>query len=141
MIWRDSLADLIAFEIGTQMNAMFDAGSTLELFTGSAPASIDDADSGTLIISLTLNDPPFVPSGSFPYKAEMDVTGMNGSNVGTGTIGYFRLKTNAGAVQCQGSCGPSGSDINFAPNAVVSGSRVITITQLDVLLDLVTFET
>jgi hypothetical protein len=140
MIWRESLADLIAAATSDQMNMMFDAGSTINLFSGTMPASIDDADAGTLIWQFTLNDPVFNAAEESPRRVEMDVTGMSGSNVGTGTIAYYRLKTNAGTVQAQGTCGASGADINWAPSAVVAGSRVLTLLQFNVLLDLIDFE-
>jgi len=142
MIWRDSLSDIIANSVRVDLNAMFDAGSTLNLFAGTMPASLDDADAGTLIWSAPLNDPPFDFAVDSPYYVPMDITGMNALTIigALGTITYWRMKTNAGAVQSQGTCGTSGSDINFAPTNVITIRRNITITQFRVMLDMVEFE-
>jgi len=121
---------------------MFDAGSTLEFFAGTMPASIDDADAGTLIWTKEMNDPPFEAATDEPWQVELDITGLNANNVGTGTITYWRMKTNAGTVQAQGTCGGFGSGADFicSGGGVVSGTKLITVTGFTIPLDLVPFE-
>jgi len=140
MIWRESLADLIGFEIGAQCNLMFDAGSTIEFFTGTMPASIDDADAGTLLVTIPLNDPPFDAAEEGPRRVDMDVTGMAATSVGAGTVTYWRMKTNAGAVQCQGTAGSGSVDFVMTPNDTVASGRTITVLSFRLLLDLSPFE-
>lgn len=140
MIWRDSLGDLIAFEIGQQLNAMFDAGSKLEFFAGAMPASLDDADAGTKIWTKVMNDPPFEAAEETPWRVPLDITGMSANNIATGTMTYWRMKTNAGTVQAQGTMGETGEDFNCSPSNLVSGSKVITVTGFTIPLNLIEFE-
>lgn len=91
-----------------------DAGAgagTLKIFTGSAPANVGDADSGTLLATLTFSDPAFGSSSSGTATASAITS--DSSIDATGTAGYWRIKDSDGTTIAQGSVGTSGADINF----------------------------
>lgn len=92
---------------------------TMVIRTGSAPTNTTDADSGTLLATLTFSDPAF-GAASNGVATAATITG-DASIDNTGTAGYFRIKDSDGEVHMQGSVGTSGSDINFNSVAFVAG--------------------
>lgn len=98
----DALVDLI------------DAGAsagTIVIRTSTAPAATTDADSGTLLATLTFTDPAYGNAASGTAQ-EASIT-SDASIDATGTAGYFRIKDSDGTVIMQGTVGTSGADINF----------------------------
>lgn len=118
----DALVDLI------------DAGTppgTLVIRTGSAPTNTTDADSGTLLATLTFSTTAFgaASSGVATANAITSDTNVDAS----GTAAHFRIKNAAGTVITQGTVGTSGADINFDSVTFVAGGTAaissLTITQ------------
>jgi hypothetical protein len=93
------------------LDAIFDradAGSgpgTIEVRTGSQPATADTAESGTLLVTFTLADPAF-------------------SAASTGTAGWARCKDSAGNTVFDGSVGTSGTDFIINSTSITSGQTV-----------------
>lgn len=104
---------------------------------GSQPADPDSAESGTLLATLVCSDPMFGaatdadPGGLITASAITSDTSADA----TGTAGYFRIKaTGSGADDvADGSCGTSGSDLNFNTTSITSGSTV-SITSFTVTM-------
>jgi hypothetical protein len=73
---------------------------TLQIFTGTEPASITLADTGTKLLDITLpTDWLTAPSnGSVALQGT-----WTGTALAPGTCGYYRLKSSGGAVHEQGS--------------------------------------
>lgn len=117
-----------------------DAGAsagTIQLRSGSAPANCEAADSGTLLASMTLNDPAFAAAAVGTNKADaaLDVSPAitDSSADASGTAAHFRIKDSNGRCVIQGTVGTSGADINFNSN-VFSAGATVTITGLTVSL-------
>lgn len=122
-------------------NAMVDAfvdkidegagAGTIVIRTGTAPAATTDADSGTLLATLTFSDPAFGAAAS--GTATADTITDDASIDATNTAGYWRIKDSDGEVHAQGSVGTSGADINFNSLSFVAGGTCsitsLTVTQ------------
>ncbi len=113
---------------------MLDAGSgagTLEVRTGSAPTNTTDADSGTLLATLTFSDPAFGAASSGTATASSITSDTNVD--ASGTAAHFRAKDSNGVVIFQGSVGTSGADLNFNTVTFVAGGTAaissLTVTQ------------
>jgi hypothetical protein len=70
--------------------------------TGSAPAALTDAATGTLLVSIQLADPAFGAAASGEAVSET-VAEVDGSD--SGTLGNFRLETSGGTASAQGAIG------------------------------------
>lgn len=118
----DALVDLV------------DGGSgagTIQIRTGAAPTNVADANSGTLLATLTFSDPAFGAASSGVATASAITS--DSSIDATGTAGHFRIFDSAGTCIAQGSCGTSGADINFDSVSFVAGGvcaiSSLTVTQ------------
>ena len=86
------------------------AAGTVEIRTGAAPTNVEDADSGTLLATLTLPAPAFGAAADGAPNAVATANAISGTTaVATGTAGHFRVKANGGTALWQGACGGSGS--------------------------------
>lgn len=100
---------------------------TVEIRTGSMPASCGAADTGTLLATLTLS------TTAFPASTDGGTNGLatavanaitSGTAGNTGTAGYFRAKSSAGTVVAQGTCGTSLADFILNTTSINSGDIV-----------------
>ena len=101
---------------------LIDAGTppgTLEIRTGSAPTDTTDADSGTLLATLTFSTTAFGGASAGVATAAAITSDTNIDN--SGTAAHFRVKNAAGTVIFQGTVGTSGADINFDSVTFVAG--------------------
>lgn len=102
---------------------------TIEVRTGSAPASADDAATGTLLLTFTLADPAFgAASAGVATAASVPRTAIG---VAAGTAGWARLLDSAGAKVADLSVGTSGTDIEISSIAITVG-RTVTLTALTI---------
>lgn len=100
----------------------FPAGSTIEIRTGTQPASANSAASGTLLATITL---PSTPFGS-PTGGAISKNGTWSATVSTsGTAGYARFISSSRAFDV--SVGTSGTDM-IIDNATLVGGGTITVT-------------
>jgi hypothetical protein len=115
--------------------ALMDGGK-VRIFTGAAPASPNDAESGTLLVTIQSDDvgdnlcdfDAVLPAAGQIEKESTQVWSANA--VATGTAGYFRYVANpadAGGSstteeRLQGNVGTSGSDLNMSSVNIVSGA-------------------
>lgn len=109
-----------------------DAGSgagTIAIRTGTQPTNVGDADTGTLLGTLTFSDPAFgsAASGVATASAITSDTSADAS----GTAGHFRIKDSDSNIHSDGTCGTSGADMNFDNNVIVAGGT-IAVTSMTV---------
>jgi hypothetical protein len=97
------------------------AAGTVEIRTGSQPASANDAATGTLLATLTLPAPAF-GAGSTGVATANSISTVQG--VADGTAGWFRCKTNGGATVIDGSVSTSGADMNLNTTTISTGVDV-----------------
>ena len=101
------------------------SGGSVEIRTGSQPASANDTATGTLLATVTLGT---APSASAGVVAMPDPASVNA--VATGTAGWFRVKSSGSATVWDGLIGAEGT---LASTALVSGNPVdlsaVTYTQ------------
>ena len=97
-------------------------GGTLEIRSGSQPATADTADAGTLLAVLTFANPAAasVTNGVVTFDTITADTSANAS----GTAGYFRAKTSGGAAVWDGSIGTSGATLNINSTGISAGAEV-----------------
>lgn len=135
--------DVVCEEVLDGLRGIF-KGAKLNLYTGTQPTSPDDAATGTLIATISLN------SGSDGFEFTSAASGVigkpsgvtwSGVNVasGTQTIGYGRLyetgdspgSSSTTAARYDFSIGTSGADVNVSSVSAANGATT-TFTQLDV---------
>lgn len=106
---------------------LLDGGSgagTIKIYTGSQPASANDAATGTLLVTITLSDPAFGAASS--GAATLSGTPLSGTGVASGTAGWARLADSAAATVIDGSVTATGGggQIELATTTVSSGATV-----------------
>ena len=105
----------------------FDAGGTFSLYTGSQPASANDAPSGTLLCVISLPADPFTApsSGVCSLQGSWTGTGLN-----TATAGWGRFISADTTLRMDGTVDV---DFSLADSAIVNGDpvtvSVCTLTQ------------
>jgi hypothetical protein len=124
-----------------KMNAISGHSGVIKIFTGSAPATCETADSGTaLSTGCTFSATAFAAStdpgstGLATATANAITADTNAAN--TGTAGYFRGYSFDGATytcHLQGTVGTSSADMIVNTTSIVAGETV-TITSLVVTL-------
>lgn len=116
-----TLANTLADAVDT---ALGNAG-TIKIYTGTQPATANDAASGTLLATFTLGSPGFgSASGGTITLSGTPLTVAAGN---TGTAGWFRMATSGATTVLDGSVGTSGQQINLNTTSITSGVNV-TIT-------------
>lgn len=99
------------------------------LYTGSPPANVAAAVTGTLLVQFAGNATAFGSAASGVLTANAIA---NATASGTGTAGYFRINTSGGTAVVQGTCGTSGADMILTNTSIASGQTCsissITIT-------------
>jgi hypothetical protein len=113
MAARNARADAVTAAVGS--------GGRLRILTGSLPADVATAQSGTLLAEHTLGS-PFAPAASGGTLSPTLPANVNAS--ATGTAGYWRVTTSAGVAVLQGTVGVSGADMNINTLALVAGGPV-----------------
>jgi hypothetical protein len=105
-------------------DALFPAGK-FRILTGSAPATADAAETGTLLAEFTLGNPTFGAAAN----GVLVLTGapLTVAAVATGTAGYWRSTKAAGSGSptAQGSIGTSGTDAIINSVSIVIGADVV----------------
>lgn len=102
-----------------------DAGAgagTVAIRTGTQPTNVGDADTGTLLGTLTFSDPAFGASSTGTATASAITSDTNADN--SGTAGHFRIKDSDANIHSDGTCGTSGADMNFDNNVIVAGGTI-----------------
>lgn len=113
---RNAKLDSIESTIGTS--------PTLEIRSGQPPANCAAADSGTLLVSITLPS-DWMESASGGSKAKNGT--WSGTASASGTAGHFRIKAGA-TCHIQGTISTSGADLNLNNTSINSGQSVSITT-------------
>lgn len=111
------------------MTALMNSG-ILRIYSGTKPASVSAAITGTLLAELTLNSTAFGAAASGVATANA-ITGDTSANA-TGTATHFRIFASNGTTAIMdGTVGTSASDLVVNTTSFVSGAAV-DITSLTV---------
>jgi hypothetical protein len=100
-----------------------DAGAgpaTIQIRTGAQPSTPEDAATGTLLATFTLNDPAFA-SASAGVAALNVGTAITATGVAAGTAGWGRAFDSDGNVVLDGGCATSGDVFNMDTTTVSVG--------------------
>ena len=104
------------------------ANATIKFYTGSAPANVDTAVTGTLLGTLTCGSTlGTVSNGVLTFNAISGDTAVDA----TGAWGYARLATSGGTALIDLDVGTSGTAIIMAAASAVAGAT-LDITSLTV---------
>ena len=106
--------------MGVALATDIGASATIEIRTGTKPATPETTASGTLLATVAI-------SGSFTSATNGTLTAADPSSVSvvaTGTAGHFRLKKSGGTAVLDGTVGTSGADMNLSSVSLVSGGTV-----------------
>lgn len=111
--------------------SLVDAGSgpgVLQIRSGTQPPTANDAETGTLLANVILNDPAFSASGIVVRGRATANDIVQVTPIANGTATWFRIKDSAGATVFDGSVsGLAGSGDLKLKNDVVSTSVPIGI--------------
>jgi len=110
-----------------QIETTISTSPVLEIRTGSAPADCSQADSGTLLASLTLPS-DWMAAASGGSKAKSG-TWQDTSADNSGTAAHYRLKASGGTVHSQGTVTATGGGGDLTlDNTNISAGQSVTIT-------------
>jgi hypothetical protein len=102
-----------------------DAGAgagTIAIRTGAQPTNVGDADTGTLLGTLTCSDPAFGAASNGVATANAITSDTNADN--SGTAGHARAKDSDGNIKFDCTCGQGTGDISFDNNVIVAGGTI-----------------
>ena len=120
----------------TAINNAIGTSGAIKFYTGAPPADPSVAATGTLLATLTCSSTfgvvtAGVSGGAAAVLTANAITSANG--VATGTPGYARIETSAGAGVVDLDVGSSGTSISMTPDTITSGAPVnvtsLTITE------------
>lgn len=98
----------------------------LRIYTGSAPATVGDAATGTLLAEMTLPT-DWMAAASSGSKAKSGTWQDTSANA-SGTAGYFRIyRSNGTTCDLQGTCGEGTGDLQL-DNTDIAAGQSVTIT-------------
>jgi hypothetical protein len=112
---------------------LIDSGGagTIRVRTGAQPTNVGDADSGTLLGTLTFSATAFGAASTGTATAAAITSDTNADN--SGTAGHFRIYTGGAAIHSDGTCGQGSGDLSFDNSVIVAGGTIaisaFTITQ------------
>jgi hypothetical protein len=95
---------------------------TIAIRTGAQPTNVGDADSGTLLGTLTFSDPAFGASSTGVATASA-ITSDTSADA-SGTAGHARIKDSTPAILMDCTCGQGSGDVNFDNNVIVAGGTI-----------------
>ena len=112
----------------TQLNTDIGANAQIMIYTGSPPANVGTAPTGTLLVQFAGNAGGFgtVTTGVLTASA---VASVNAGN--SGSAGYFRINTSGGTAVVQGTVGTSGTDM-IVTNTSINSGQTCNFTSLTV---------
>jgi hypothetical protein len=122
----------MAYRIATAIrNAACDAivdaidtggAGTIAIRTGAQPTNVGDADSGTLLGTLTFSATAFGAASTGVATAASITSDTNAD--ASGTAGHFRIKNGSAAIHSDGTCGLGSGDLSFDNNVIVAGGTI-----------------
>lgn len=112
----------------SQLNTDIGANAQIIIYSGSAPANVGTAPTGTLLVQFAGNAGGFGTASAGVLTASAVA---NATAAGTGTAGYFRINTSGGTAVVQGTVGTSGADM-IVTNASINSGQTCSFTSLTV---------
>ena len=113
--------------VGDAEKALFNSG-TIQVRTGSQPATPDTAASGTLLGTLTFSATAFGSTNSSGVATANSITSDTSADA-SGTAGHARLLNSSAAIVGDVTCGQGSGDISFDNSVIVAGG-VIAISSM-----------
>jgi len=107
----------------TLLSALPPAAATLRVYTGSQPASADDAPGGTLLLEFDSAVYLTSPSGG-SVSLDPSYAPYQATAVATGTAGWARL-TLSGGERIDGHVHTSGAPFNLSSASISSGDLIV----------------
>lgn len=109
------------------------AGFSINIYSGTRPASADDAATGTLLVSLTGLHFEASPVAGAIEKAVAETWSANAA--ATGTAGYFRIfhaddtptTSSTAYPRLDGTISTSGADMNLQSTSITSGAPFVIV--------------
>lgn len=115
---RNTRLDAIDTDVG--------ATATLEIRTGAPPTGPGDADSGTLLATITLPNPAFAAAAS-GQMAKSGTWSVAAS--GAGVAGHFRIKAAGTTVIVQGTAGETADTPDLVlDNSDIASGQTVTVS-------------
>lgn len=109
-----------------QIESTTGATAKLQIRTGAQPADCAQADSGTLLVEMTLPS-DWMNAAATGSKTKLGV--WSGTATGAGTAGHFRVKDNAGTTcHIQGTVGQGTGDLSLDNTSIQIGQTVTVNT-------------
>ena len=102
---------------------------TCAIRTGAQPTNVGDADSGTLLGTLTFSTTAFGAASTGVATAATITSDSSADN--SGSVGHARIKNAAASILFDCTCAQGSGDINFDNGAIVAGG-VIAISSMTV---------
>lgn len=115
------LTAAVAQSLATALATAVGSGASIEIRTGTKPATPETAASGTLLCTVPISGAFTAASGSITSADPASAT-----PVAAGTAGYFRLKTSGGTAIIDGDITATGGggDMQLATTALTTGTPV-----------------
>lgn len=112
-----------------QCESTLGTSAKLRILTGSAPANVAAAETGSLLIEITVpSDWANAASGGSKTKLG---TWSGAATGGAGaTPGYFRFTTSGGTAHVQGTCGVGSGDLSF--DGTITSGQTVTVNTFTV---------
>jgi hypothetical protein len=114
---RNKAADAIVDDLDAGAGA-----GTIAIRTGAQPTNVGDADTGTLLGTLTFSDPAFGAAATGTATASAITSDTNAD--ASGTAGHARLKDSDGNIHSDMTCGLGSGDLSFDNNVIVAGGTI-----------------
>lgn len=116
--------------VANQITALTDAGAgpgTLKVYSGTQPATGNDAITGTLLVTFTLTDPALAAAAAGVADFDFDPD-LSATAAATGTATHFRVADSDGNTVFDGDASTSGATLNLSSTAITSGGTVTLST-------------
>ena len=129
MATAPKITQAVAQSLLTAFETAADAGTAAVIrgLTGAAPTNADDAETGTLLFTLTCSASIFTTKtdGAPGAVGTFAAITADSSADATGTLTYFRILTQTGGtIVFQGSADTASADMIINTTAITSGSNV-----------------
>lgn len=132
LAFRNAILDVLRGD--DVINCAIGQQSTLSIYTGTAPASVYDAPTGTklaeFVSSSTTTEMWLAPSSAGVATVSSENAWNQATTIADGAPSYFRLVK--GPMVMQGLVSTTGADVNVDKSSVVSG-ETLTITEMSLI--------
>lgn len=112
-----SITAAVAQSLATALATAIGSGASIQIRSGSKPATPETTASGTLLATVPITGSFSAASGAITAADPGAVT-----PAASGTAGYFRLLTSGSTAILDGTVGTSGADMNLSSTAISTSS-------------------